>query len=154
MHNTKPILMQLSQGFPPSHRNLHLEEEEEEEAAEEVVTKEEVGAEAGEHPQEPTKTSNYNHHHLQTHYHLAVQNTGYPQQLKRLGVYMPTMVVHAVTFVGFVDTPIVPVGTAVKMSKMAKNGTSTPKGVSYYLERPTPIDIGPTRGLKQPQQPL
>ena len=153
MHNLNQTLTQLSQEFPPSNRNLHLEQEEEEEIAAEVVSKEEAGAEAGEHPQ-ATKASNNNHLHLLMLYHLAVQNTGYLHQQRRPNVYKPTMDVHAVTFVVCVVIHILPVGIAGKMSRMAKNGTSILRGVSYYLKRQIPTDIQPIRGLKQQQQPL
>ena len=144
--------MPLSQEFPPSNRNLHLEQEEEEEIAAEVV-EEEAGVEAGEHPQ-ATKASNNNHLHLLMLYHLAVQNTGYLHQQRKPSVYMPTMAVHAVTFAVFVVIHIAPVGIAGKMSRMAKNGTSTPRGVSYSPKRQIQTDIQPTRGLKQQQRPL
>ena len=144
--------MPLSQGFPPSNRNLHLEQEEEEEIAAEVV-EEEAGVEAGEHPQ-ATKASNNYHLHLLMLYHLVVQNTGYLHQQRKPSVYMPTMAVHAVTFAVFVVIHIAPVGIAGKMSRMAKNGTSTPRGVSYSPKRRIQTDIQPTRGLKQQQRPL
>ena len=131
--------MPLSQEFPPSNRNLHLEQEEEEEIAAEVV-EEEAGVEAGEHPQ-ATKASNNNHLHLLMLYHLAVQNTGYLHQQRKPSVYIPTMAVHAVTFAVFVVIHIAPVGIAGKMSRMAKNGTSILKGVSYYQKRQIPTDI-------------
>ena len=144
--------MQLSQEFPPSNRNLHLEQEEEEEIAAEVV-EEEAGVEAGEHPQ-ATKASNNNHLHLLIPYHRAVQNIGHLHQQRRPNVYMPTMDVHAVTFVVCVVIHILPVGIAGKMSKMAKNGIFILRGVSYYQKRQIPTDIQPIRGLKQQQQPL
>ena len=144
--------MPLSQEFPPSNRNLHLEQEEEEEIAAEVV-EEEAGAEAGEQPQ-ATNPSNNNHLHLLMLYHLAVQNTGYLHQQRKPSVYMPTMAVHAVTFAVFVVIHIAPVGIAGKMSRMAKSGSSTPRGVSYSPKRQIQTDIQPTRGLKQQQRPL
>ena len=144
--------MPLSQEFPPSNRNLRLEQEEEEEIAAEVV-EEEAGVEAGEHPQ-ATKASNNNHLHLLMLYHLAVQNTGYLHQQRRPSVYMPTMDVHAATFVVCVVIHILPVGIAGKMSRMARNGTSILREVSCYQKRQIPTDIQPIRGLKQQQQPL
>ena len=130
--------MPLSQEFPPSNRNLQPVPVEEEQIAAEVA-EEEAGAEAGEQPQATNPSSN-NHHHLLIPYHQAVQNTGYLHQQRKPNVYMPTMDVHAVTFVVCVVIHILPVGIAGKMSRMAKNGTSILKGVSYYQKRQIPTD--------------
>ena len=104
----------------------------EEEAKEAVVEK-------AEGLQEPTINKHHHlHPHPQTYYRMAIQNIGHPHQLKKLSVFMPTMVGHAVHTAASVDMVLPAAGTNAKTSKMAKIGIFTQKEVCYSQKRPTP----------------